>query len=44
MFAIDSKYLLYITETWTTQKESNAERRDSFILRSARFSVNNDRQ
>jgi hypothetical protein len=29
-------------QTWTPQKENNAERRESFVLKQTRFSVNND--
>jgi hypothetical protein len=29
-------------QTWTQQKETNAERRESFVLRQTHFSVNND--
>jgi hypothetical protein len=31
-------------QRWTTQKENNAERRESFVLRQPRFTVNNDMQ
>jgi hypothetical protein len=31
-----------VAQTWTSQKENNAERRESFVLRQTPFSVNND--
>jgi hypothetical protein len=31
-------------QTWTPQKENNAERRESLILKQTHFSVNNDMQ
>jgi hypothetical protein len=31
-------------QTWTLQKENNAEWRESFILKQTHFSVNNDMQ
>jgi hypothetical protein len=38
----DNKHILYITETWTLQKENNAKRRESFVLKQIYFNVNND--
>jgi hypothetical protein len=31
-------------QTWTPQKENNAEPRESFVLKQTHFSVNNDMQ
>jgi hypothetical protein len=38
---IDSRHVLYITETLMPEKENNAEWRESFILKQTYFSVNN---
>jgi hypothetical protein len=31
-------------QTWTAQKENNAERKESFVVRQTCFSVNDDMQ